>query len=478
MHYLPLFASLADRACLVVGGGHVGERRAALLLDAGAVVTIISPDVTSTLGDWARAGRITHIDSEFAGHSLDPYWLVVAATSDADVNARVAEQAHAAKILCNVVDVPDLCSFIMPAIVDRDPVTIAISSAGTSPVVARWIRRLIEDAVPPRIGRLAALAGRWRNRVREAIPAIDARRHFWEATLTGDVGRDMLAGREAAAERALDRALEDWRATGAANAASGEAWIVGAGPGDAELITLRGRRLLAAADVVLYDRLVNPDVLRLARREAELIPVGKQAGRPSITQDRINTLLVQHVAAGRKVCRLKGGDPMIFGRVAEELGALAEAGQPFQIVPGVSAMTGCAAYAGIPLTLRNEASAILIATGHTHEHVAADLSEFRKGQTLVLYMSVAHLAVVAGQLTSLGHPAGLPVTIVEHGTLDSQRVIRTTLGTLAETAARYEILSPALLFIGTTARFAERYGWFGPVTPATGDDGDSLAQVS
>lgn len=478
MQYLPLFARLANRACLVVGGGVVGERRAWQLLDAGALVTVVSPDLTAQLHSWAREGRIDHVASTFGEHSLEPYWLAVAATDDPVENARVAERANAAKILCNVVDAPDLCSFIMPAIVDRDPVTIAISSAGTSPVVTRRVRSLIEDAVPWRIGRLAALAGRWRDRVRETIPAIGPRRHFWQETLTGEVADQVLAGREGEAEQALDRALRQWRETGAAIRTSGEAWLVGAGPGDPELMTLRGRRLLANADAVLYDRLVNPEVLRFARRDAELIAVGKQAGRPSITQTRINALLVQHVSAGKKVCRLKGGGPMIFSRVAEELNALTDAQLPFQIVPGISAIEGCAAYAGIPLTLRDEARAILIATGHTHEHVAGDLSDYRPDRTLVLYMAVAHLPAVAEQLKSLGHPAHLPVAIVENGTLENQRVVRATLGTLADTAGSHEIVSPALLFVGSMARFADSYGWFGQLAPETGDDEDGLAQVS
>ena len=462
MQHLPVFADLRHRDCLVVGGGQVAERRVAQLLSAGARVTVIAPELTRALAELAAEGTVLHRREEFREHALGAYWLVVAATDDRGVNARVAAAAEAAQRFCNVVDDPEHCSFIMPAIIDYAPVTIAIGSGGESPVVARWLKGLIETVVPSRVGALATLAGRWRERVRAAIPDLDRRRRFWQDTLAGEIADHTFAGRDAESERALDAALERWRTGLPQSAAFGEAYLVGAGPGNPDLLTLRGKQLLAKADVVLYDRLVNPEILSFARRDAELLSVGKSARKPSITQVQLNRLLVQLVSSGKRVCRLKGGDPMIFGRVGEELEALTAAGLPFQIVPGVSAVEGCAAYAGIPLTLRGVAHALLITTGHAEDHASVDLAAFRPGQTLALYMGVAHLASIADELVGNGHAAETPVAVVERGTTPKQRVIRTTLGDLGRVSAEHQVESPALLLVGETVRHAERYRWFAP----------------
>jgi uroporphyrin-III C-methyltransferase/precorrin-2 dehydrogenase/sirohydrochlorin ferrochelatase len=470
MQNFPLFARIQNRHCLVVGGGAVATRRVGQLLKAGARVTVVAPELTPEILDWEAAGRVVTVREEFQGTLPADCWLVVAATADASVNRAVAAAAEAAKLFCNVVDEPELCTFIMPTIVDRDPVTIAISSAGSSPVLARWIKGLIEETLPSRIGALASLAGRWRKKVRAALPDFDDRRRFWQEALRGEVADHAYAGKEEASEAALEAALVRWQASAESSAASGassgrrvgQAYLVGAGPGDPELITLRGRKLLARADAVLYDRLVDPRVLEYARRDAELIAVGKSAGRLSIRQEQLNRLLVSLVSSGKHVCRLKGGDPMVFGRVAEELEALTEAGLPFQIVPGVSAVSACTAYAGIPLTMRDEARAILIATGHTSDHGAADLSAFRDGHTLALYMAVANFGAIAERLIELGHPRDLPLAVVEHGTTERQRVILSTLAGLPTLAAEHKIESPALLLVGKTVRYAERYAWFNP----------------
>jgi len=462
MQHLPLFADLKDRDCLVVGGGAVAERRALLLLEAGARVHLVAPTLKSeTLSELATDGRIEHDARAYRGGPLDRYWLIVAATNDRAINARVAADARAARRLCNVVDDPELCSFVMPAIVDRGPVTIAIGSSGLSPVLTRWIKGLLETLLPERLGAVAALAGRWRERVRVAIPDADERRRFWERVVNGDVAAHAFAGRDQEAEDALRGGLESW--THEAAQKLGEAYLVGAGPGGADLITIRGRQLLASADVVLYDRLVSPSILSYARREAELICVGKTPRRPSITQKQLNRLLVQLVQAGKRVCRLKGGDPMIFGRGGEELEALAEAGLKFQVVPGVSAAEGCAAYAGVPLTLRGVTQAVLLATGHTQgaESAVAE-AKFVPGQTLALYMGVAQYAEIAAALVARGYDERTPVAVVENGTTDRQRVICTVLGSLGRAQAALQIAPPALLIVGETARFAERYSWFEP----------------
>ncbi len=477
MQNLPLFARIEGRRCLVVGGGTVASRRVEQLLNAGARVTVVAPKLKAILAEWAEAGRIEAIEREFDGALVGDFWLVVAATSDKAVNHAVAEAAEAAKRFCNVVDEPALCTFIMPTIIDRDPITIAISSAGNSPVLARWIKGLIEETLPGRVGALAALAGRWRQRVKAALPDLDERRRFWQMTLRGEVADLAYAGREEASEAALEAALARWQRESETGKRVGQAYLVGAGPGDPELITLRGRKLLARADAVLYDRLVNPKILEFARRDAELISVGKAAGKLSIRQEQLNRLLVGLVGSGKHVCRLKGGDPMVFGRAGEELEALTEAGLPFQIVPGVSAVSGCSAYAGIPLTMRDEARAILIATGHTTDHGASDLTAYQPGQTLALYMGISNFGAIADKLRELGHPTRLPLAVVENGTTESQRVIRATLGELPTLAETHQIQSPALLLIGETVRYAERYAWFNPRIVASEASDDSARLV-
>jgi uroporphyrin-III C-methyltransferase/precorrin-2 dehydrogenase/sirohydrochlorin ferrochelatase len=460
MQHLPLFADLAHRAVLVVGGGAVAERRVSLLLEARATVTVIAPRLSDRLAGLAADGRLTHVPRAFAADSLEPYWLVIAATDDRRVNAEVSAAATAAKRFCNVVDDHELCTFIMPAIVDRAPVTIAIGSSGLSPVLSRWVKGVIETLLPARLGALAELAGRWRHRVHEQLPDATQRRHFWERVVTGVVAEHTFAGRDGDAEQALEAALASFRDDDVAR--RGEAYLVGAGPGSPDLITIRGRQLLATADVVLYDRLASPELLQYARRDAELICVGKTPRRPSISQKQLNRLLVSLVQSGKRVCRLKGGDPFIFGRGGEELEALAEAGLKFQVVPGVSAAEGCAAYAGIPLTFRGVSQAVLLTTGHTRDDATPTFAECRPGQTLALYMGVAQYAEISAALIGSGHDAATPVAIVESGTTNRQRIVRTVLGSLAAAQAALEIRPPALLIVGETTRYAERFSWFAP----------------
>jgi uroporphyrin-III C-methyltransferase/precorrin-2 dehydrogenase/sirohydrochlorin ferrochelatase len=460
MQHLPLFADLHNRAVLIVGGGVVAERRVRPMLDAGAAVTVLAPRLSDALAQLAAAGRITYLAREFGDASLDPYWLIVAATDDRAVNESVAARAEAARRFCNVVDDAELCSFIMPAIVDRSPVTIAIGTGGHSPVLARWVKGLIEAWLPSRLGALAELAGRWRERVQQLVPDPAHRRHFWEHIVTGTTAEHAFAGRDADAERTLEAELATLGREPPER--RGEAYLVGAGPGSPDLITIRGRQLLATADVVLYDRLASPALLQYARREAELICVGKTPRRPSITQKQLNRLLVSLVQSGKRVCRLKGGDPFIFGRGGEELEALAEAGLRFQVVPGVSAAEGCAAYAGIPLTLRGVSQAVVLTTGHAIDDATPTLQDFRPGQTLALYMGVARYGEVSAVLIEAGHDPATPAAIIESGTTPEQRVIRTTLRCLAAAQAALEIRPPALLIVGETTRFAERYSWFGP----------------
>jgi uroporphyrin-III C-methyltransferase/precorrin-2 dehydrogenase/sirohydrochlorin ferrochelatase len=485
----------------------MAERRAKLLLEAGARVTVLAPQHSAGLEALAaqpnrllnegteqsrpvpdgtkrsrthgtERSRLVLERADFSPACVEPYWLVVAATNDPETNAAVATAADRARRFCNVVDDPERCSFIMPAIVDRDPVTIAVSTGGASPVLSRWVKGVVESVLPQRLGALARLADGWRERVRSALPDIDARRRFWESAVAGTVAEHCFAGREADAEDTLRRELEAAEAD-PEGGVTGEAYLVGAGPGSPELITLRGRQLLAIADVVLYDRLAAPELLQFARREAELICVGKTPRQPSITQPQINRLLVTLVADGKRVCRLKGGDPLVFGRGGEEIEALVAAGLRFQIVPGVSAVEGCAAYAGIPLTQRDISQAVVIATGHTKEHASGDLGSFRPGQTLALYMGVAQYEAVSAALICSGHDRATPAAIVERGTTDAQRVIRTVLELLPQARDRFGVRAPALLLVGPTAALTERYRWFAPGTLEVFEDRSarSLARV-
>ena len=478
MDQLPVFVDLKHRACLAVGGGSVAERKIKELLAAGADVTVVAPALTREL-ERLSAGHAFELQRrKFVETDLDHRWLVVAATSDHALNAQVAAAAESRQIFCNVVDEVDLCSFITPAIVERAPITVAISSGGRSPVLVRWVKGVIESLLPIRLGKLTDLAGRWRKRVGETIPDIDERRRFWERILNGPVAEQVYAGRDAQADATIEQALVDWHND--ADRALGEAYLVGAGPGAADLITLRGRQLLAQADVVLYDRLVGVEVLDFARRDAELISVGKQPGQPSITQEQINRLLVQLVGRGKRVCRLKGGDPMIFGRAGEEINALVSAGQPFQIVPGISAVSACAAYAGIPLTLRGVARAVVLTTGHVEDSSDFDLGPLRRDQTLALYMGVAQYRAIADRLIASGTDPNTPVAVVERGTTEKQRVISTELGKLADAAHDEAVRAPALLLIGETTALATRYAWFAPdsLVRYKNNGKSSLAHVS
>jgi len=458
MQYLPMFAALSGLDCLVVGGGAVAHRRVGWLRRCGARITVLAPSISAELRALEAAGEVAILERSWAEDSLEPYWLVIAATDDHTVNAAVAAAAAAARRFCNVVDSPELCSFVMPAIIDRDPVLVAISTAGASPVLARWIKGLIEAVLPGRIGEFARFLSSRRQRVKEKIPDGDLRRRFWQAVVDGPVARHAYAGADRECEQRFAAALE----AGAAQTPAGEAWIVGAGPGDAGLITVRGRQLLAQADVVLYDRLVNPEILEYARRDAEFISVGKQAGGRSTPQSEIDAQLVEHVTQGKLVCRLKGGDPMVFARLAEELSALHAAGAKFQIVPGVSAVTGCAAYAGIPLTWRGLSQSLLMTTGHARVGGDVDLGTNPAQRTVALYMAAARHAETAQALIEIGHGADTPVAIIEHGTLPQQRIHTTTLAQLADPEHETEIGSPALLIVGDVVESARSLRWFEP----------------
>lgn len=461
MDFLPIFLQLRDRDCLVVGGGEVAARKIGLIRRAGGRVTVIAPALCPELAELASRGEVVHRADEFRPTDVDAFAIVVAATGDTAVNTAVSAAAHARNIPVNVVDAPGLCSFIFPSIVDRSPVLVAVSSGGTSPVLARQLRARLETMIPAGYGRLAELLGRFRARVGRSLGSSRERRRFWERVLHGPVSELVLSGRDREAEALIEREL----AAGAdAELSRGEVYLIGAGPGDPDLLTFRALRLMQQADVVLYDRLVSPEILDLVRREAERVYVGKRRDYHALRQEEINRTLVEHARQGKKVVRLKGGDPFIFGRGGEEIASLAKEGIPFQVVPGITAANGCAAYAGIPLTHRDYAQSVVFVTGHSRDDgIVPDWSSLiQPQQTLVIYMGLARLDAICRELVGHGMDPAMPAALIEQGTTRNQRVMAATLESLPELVARSEVHAPTLLIVGEVVRLHQTLAWFSP----------------
>lgn len=462
MEYFPIFLRLAGEPVLVVGGGEVAARKVDLLRRAGADITVVAPQLGDRLAALVASSAIAHVHGEFQPEHLNGMRLAIAATDRQSVNAWVAHQAEARGIDVNVVDDRELSRFIMPAIVDRSPIIVAVASGGDAPVLTRRLREKLEAFLPHRLGELAKFAGRLRGRVKQRLPQGDARRKFWEKFFDGPLAADVLAGRDATTvERNVDLALSE--AAGRAVADVGEVALVGAGPGDPGLLTLRALRVLQNADVVLYDRLVSDEVLDLARRDAERINVGKVAGNSAGSQEKINALLVELALAGKRVCRLKGGDSFIFGRGGEELETLAKHGIRFEVVPGVTAALGAAAYAGIPLTHREHAQSLTFVTGHGKDDAdtGVDWAALAKpNQTVVFYMGLRRLDHIVAQLLLQGAPSDRAAAVIEQGTCAEQRVITGTLATLAGKVMAAGIGSPSLLIVGEVTRLHETLHWF------------------
>jgi uroporphyrin-III C-methyltransferase / precorrin-2 dehydrogenase / sirohydrochlorin ferrochelatase len=454
MDYLPIFLQLRGRPAVVVGGGRVAARKVELLLRSGAQVTVIAPSLCEDLLGRVDAGELAHTPASFDPSHLSTAELVVAATSVREVNAAVSHAARERRIPVNVVDDPELSTFIFPALVDRSPIVVAVSSAGHAPVLARRLREQLEALLPARLGALARFMGMRRKAVRTALrPA--ARRSFWERVVRGTVGARVFAGDESGAQRAFERELYASRVTSSADGRGlGEVYLIGAGPGDPDLLTLRALQLLQQADVVLYDRLVPEAVVERARREAQRVFVGKQAGE-STTQERINELLIGYARQGLRVARLKGGDPLIFGRGGEEMEVLAAHGVPYVVVPGITAALGAAAAAGIPLTHRHVSQSVTFVAGHVLDDQTLDWAHLGGAhQTIVFYMGVAQLARIVERLQTAGLASGHPVALIERATLPEQRVFRGTLASIAAIAAEADVNPPALLIVGEVAALA------------------------
>jgi uroporphyrin-III C-methyltransferase/precorrin-2 dehydrogenase/sirohydrochlorin ferrochelatase len=450
MDYLPIFIAVKDADTLVVGGGSVAHRKIEWLLGAGAQVRVVAPELGAQVAALLARGLIRHEAHVFDARQLTGAALVIAATHEAAVNSAVAQAARAARIPVNVVDSPELSSFIFPAIIDRSPVIVAVGSGGRSPVLARQVRAQIEALLPAKLGALARFLGERRDAVKRAL-APQGRRPFWERIIGGAVASQVLSGNERQAQVTFADELVD----ASEEPSSGEVYLIGAGPGDPDLLTLRALQLLQRADVILYDRLVSDAVLARARRDAERVFVGKEAGDPAHAQAHIQQLMIHHARAGRRVARLKGGDPFIFGRGGEEIEALAAHGIPYVVVPGITAALGAAASAGVPLTHRRLAQSVTLATGHNLDDDALDWDLFARAQhTTVFYMGVAQLPRILARLRAAGASADHPAVIIERATLPDERVVSGTLATLEALARSARIVAPALLIVGRVAAFA------------------------
>lgn len=458
MQYLPIFIQIKHRPCLVVGGGSIAARKVALLRKAQADVTVVAPDLCDELQSLANKKQVCHQAREFSDTDIDNCVLVIAATDHRETNERVSELAHRQRIPVNVVDNPDLCSFIMPSIIDRSPVVIAISTGGSSPVLARLIRTRLEGSIPAAYGRLAKLVEGFRDRVKQAFPGVESRRGFWEKILEGPVAEQVFSGHETVAEEMLDKAIIEQSEN---PDMPGEVFLVGAGPGDPDLLTFRALRLMQQADVVVYDRLVSPAIMEMVRRDAEIVYVGKERDKHTMQQENINQLLVRLAKEGKRVLRLKGGDPFIFGRGGEEIEELAQEGIAFQVVPGITAANGCSSYAGIPLTHRDYAQSCVFVTGHLKDG-SVDLNWealAHPHQTVVFYMGLHGAPTLCREMVAHGLPASTPVALVEQGTTPQQRVYTATLETLLEVIASKQIKPPTLIIVGEVVRLHEKLSW-------------------
>jgi uroporphyrin-III C-methyltransferase/precorrin-2 dehydrogenase/sirohydrochlorin ferrochelatase len=459
VNYFPVFFDLTGQRVLIVGGGEVALRKIMLLERTGALITVVAPAIAPELMALAAAGKLKLAMREFEPADLDAARLVIVATSRRAVNRWIAKLSEARNIPVNVVDDRDASRFIVPAIIDRDPVLVAISTGGTSPVLARRLRERLEALIPARIGELAAWLKALRKAARRNLRDTDERRRFFEAVVDGPAARRFIDGDQAGAQRIAQQLLAT---TSAAPRAAGEVTLVGAGPGDPELLTLKALRALQDADVILHDRLVPPAVLDLARRDASRICVGKAAGSIGSTQEDINALLIELATQGKRVVRLKGGDPFVFGRGGEELQALAKAQINFSVVPGITAALGAAAYSGIPLTHREFAHSVTFVTGHAQgQGPEPDWRALAMpGTTAVFYMGLARLDHIVAKLLEHGATATRPAGIIAQATTAKQRVITATLATIQGASSEAKLESPALLVVGDVVALHSTLAWF------------------
>ncbi|QEY14529.1 uroporphyrinogen-III C-methyltransferase [Cellvibrio sp. KY-GH-1] len=458
MDYFPVFLDLKKRRCLLVGGGEVATRKGRMLAKAGAILRIVAPEISAELRELANTSGGELLQREYQTSDLQDCVLAIAATDIESLNEKISADAQALQLPVNVVDTPVLCTYITPAIIDRSPLVIAVSSGGEAPVLARLVRAKLETLIPTGYGKLAQIASQWRERIKARFSDGDSRRKFWEKILQGPAAELMMNGQEEAANSFIRNEL----ASDQSQLTQGEVYLVGGGPGDPELLTLRALRLMQQADVVLYDRLVSDGVMELVRRDAERIYVGKRRSEHAMEQENINQLLVDLAKQGKRVLRLKGGDPFIFGRGGEEIELLAQHNIPFQVVPGITAASGCAAYAGIPLTHRDYAQSVRFVTGHLKsDDTNLSWPELANPtQTLVFYMGLVGLKEICESLIAHGRAADTPVALIEKGTTQEQRVLIADLMSIADVVAANDVHAPTLFIVGEVVKLHDSLKWF------------------
>ena len=459
MDHLPIFINVRQNPCLVIGGGDIALRKINLLIKAQAKVDCLSPLFCEGITNLSQSGDVNLIQKRFESDDIKDYAIIIASTDDSSVNALISKSAKKARIPVNVVDSPELSSFIMPSIVDRSPVIIAVSSAGRAPVLARIIRAKLETVIPSAYGVLAEIAGEYRQKVKDRFSKIKDRRAFWESIFSGVIAEKVFSGRINEAKDDIEKQLKQ-----ASQMELGEVYLVGAGPGDPDLLTFKALRLIQQADVVLYDRLVSKGVMELVRRDSELIYVGKKGGSQESTQQiDINDQLVELAKSGKRVCRLKGGDPFIFGRGGEEIESLSEHGIPFQVVPGITAASGCSSYAGIPLTHRDYSQSCRFVTAHLKNGTTnLPWDEFViDQQTIVFYMALSGANYICQKLMEHGMDKDMPIAIIEKGTMPEQKVYISSLTKLPDLLATEDIHAPTLMIVGEVVKLNEKLNWYG-----------------
>ena len=459
MDHLPIFINVRQNPCLVIGGGDIALRKINLLIKAQAKVDCLSPLFCEGITNLSQNGDVNLIQKRFESDDIKDYAIIIASTDDSSVNALISKSAKKARIPVNVVDSPELSSFIMPSIVDRSPVIIAVSSAGKAPVLSRMIRAKLETVIPSAYGVLAEIAGEYRQKVKDRFSKIKDRRAFWESIFSGVIAEKVFSGRINEAKDDIDKQLKR-----ASEIELGEVYLVGAGPGDPDLLTFKALRLIQQADVVLYDRLVSKGVMELVRRDSELIYVGKKGGsQESTRQIDINDQLVELAKSGKRVCRLKGGDPFIFGRGGEEIESLSEHGIPFQVVPGITAASGCSSYAGIPLTHRDYSQSCRFVTAHLKNGTTnLPWDEFViDQQTIVFYMALSGANYICQKLMEYGMDKDMPIAIIEKGTMPEQKVYISSLTKLPDLLATEDIHAPTLMIVGEVVKLNEKLNWYG-----------------
>ncbi len=458
MDFLPIFFDVRNKPCAVIGGGDVALRKVKLLQKAGAKVTVYAREANDAIATLAKKGNIELISVAHDVVDLRHSVLAIAATNDAQANQQIAKAAQALNIPVNVVDDPNTGNFIMPSIIDRSPVVAAVSTGGASPVLARLIRARLESLIPAGYGRLGELAAKFREQVKQTLKKPYDRRVFWDRVLQGSVAERVFSGHMEEAEVVLKKELAEFSPSGG----MGEVYLVGGGPGDPDLLTFRALRLMQQADVVVYDRLVAKPVLEMVRRDAERIYVGKERDRHAMRQEEINALLAKLAKAGKRVVRLKGGDPFIFGRGGEEIDTLAEQGVPFQVIPGITAASGCATYSGIPLTHRDYAQSVTFVTGHLKDN-SMNLNWHQLAQphqTIVFYMGLLGLPVIVEKLVEHGVAAEMPIALVQQGTTHMQRVFTGTLNNILDIVKQEKPKPPTLIIVGEVVQLHEKLSWY------------------